>query len=71
MQLKYNTYTALNNQLQAAKAKVQERTPAFTVIKGADVPVKPSKPKRVIFVLAMTFLAFIGTGLYIYFLHEK
>lgn len=59
MQLKYNNYTALNTQLQAAIAKVQERTPAFTMIKGAAVPIKASKPKRMIFVLAMLFLAFI------------
>lgn len=34
MQLKYNNYTAMVTQYQAAKAKVQERTPAFTMIKG-------------------------------------
>lgn len=57
MQLKYNTYTTLNAQLQAAKAKVQERTPAFTVIKGASVPIKASGPKRMLFVLGMLVLA--------------
>ncbi|MBR6417269.1 MAG: chain-length determining protein, partial [Bacteroidales bacterium] len=46
MQLKYNTYTTLNNQLQAAKAKVQERTPVFTMLKGATIPIRPSAPKR-------------------------
>ena len=65
MQLKYNTYSALSTQLQQAKAKVQERTPAFTTIKGAAVPVKPSGPKRMLFVLGMLFLAFIGTIFYI------
>ena len=57
MQLKYNTYTMLQTQYQAAKAKVQERTPAFTIIKGAEVPVKPAGPKRMIFVAAMLILA--------------
>lgn len=65
MQLKYNTYTALNTQLQAAKAKVQERTPAFTMIKGAAVPVKPAGPKRMIFVLGMLILSFFCTIGYI------
>lgn len=65
MQLKYNTYTMLQAQYQAAKAKVQERTPAFTIIKGAEVPVKPAGPKRMIFVAAMLVLAFIGTTLYV------
>jgi capsular polysaccharide biosynthesis protein len=65
MQLKYNTYSTLNNQLQAAIAKVQERTPAFILIKGASVPVKPISPKRMVFVLLMLFLAFIVTSLYV------
>ena len=49
----------LNNQLQAAKAKIQERTPAFTMLQNASVPTKPEGPKRMIFVLVMTFLAFV------------
>lgn len=57
MQLKYNTYTTMQAQLQTAKAKVQERTPAFTIIKGAEVPVKPAGPKRMIFVAVMLILA--------------
>lgn len=65
MQLKYNNYTTLNTQLQAAIAKVQERTPAFTVIKGAAVPVKASGPKRMIFVLGMMVLTAFGTIFYI------
>lgn len=65
MQLKYNTYSTLCAQLQAAKAKVQERTPAFTVLKGAAVPVKPAGPKRMIFVLGMMFLSFIGISLWL------
>lgn len=52
MQLKYNTMTALLQQLENAKAKVQERTPAFTTIWNTTVPVKPSGPKRMIFVAA-------------------
>lgn len=65
MQLKYNAYTAMTTQYQAAKAKVQERTPAFTVVKGAAVPIKATGPKRMIFVLGMLILAFILSTLYI------
>lgn len=65
MQLKYNNYSTLSTQLQLAKAKVQERTPAFSLIKGAVVPLRPESPKRMIFVLLMTFLAFAGTTIYI------
>lgn len=65
MQLKFNTYSTLNTQLQAAKAKVQERTPAFTTIKGAAVPIKPAGPKRMAFVFIMLILTFMGTCAYI------
>lgn len=65
LQLKYNAYTTISNQMQASKAKVQERTPAFTVIKGASVPLKPTEPKRMIFVAFMLLLTFAGTSLYI------
>ena len=57
MQLKYNEYTTMNTQLQQAAAKIQEKTPVFTLIKGAEVPIKPAGPKRMIFALVMTVLA--------------
>ena len=58
MQLKFNTYTAMTSQLQAARAKLQQRTPAFTLLQGAAVPVKPAGPKRMIFVALMMMMAF-------------
>ena len=64
MQLKYNTYSALNTQLQAAKAKVQERTPAFTTLQCATVPLKPDGPKRMLFVLGMMLLTIFVLSLY-------
>lgn len=66
MQLKYNTYSTLNTQLQAARAKVQENTPAFTTLTNATVPVKPAGPKRMIFVAVMLFLATLGTAIYLF-----
>lgn len=65
MQMKYTLYSAMNTRLEAAQAKVQERTPAFTVLQSATVPVKPAGPKRVIFVLAMLVLATMGTVAYL------
>ena len=65
MQLKYNTYTTLMTQYQAAKAKVQERTPAFTILKGASVPIKPAGPKRMLFVIGILLLSFFGTAFWI------
>lgn len=66
MQSKQTTYNAMNTQYQAAKAKVQERTPAFTVLSSAVLPVKADSPKRMIFVAAMLFLAFFGTCFWIF-----
>lgn len=65
MQMKFNTYNAMSTQLDAAKAKVQERTPAFTVLQNASVPTKASSPKRMVFVATMLFLATIATSLYV------
>ncbi len=59
MQMKYNAYTSFSAQLQAARARVQERTPAFTTLKGASLPVQPAGPKRLVTAIGMTFLAFI------------
>ena len=64
MQLKYNAYTALNTQMQTARAKVQETTPAFTTIKEASVPLLPAGPKRMAFVAAMLILSWIVTAFY-------
>ena len=64
-QLKYNNYSTMQTQLQMAMNKVQERTPAFTVLQSATVPIRPTGPKRMIFVAVFTFLAFAGTALYV------
>lgn len=66
MQTKYNIYTAMNTRLEAAMAKVQERTPVFTELKNATVPVKPAGPKRMIFVAFMLFLSTLGTIIHIF-----
>lgn len=59
MQLLYNNYTAMQQQVQQAQAKLLMQTPAFTTLQNASVPLKPAGPKRMIFVLAMTFIAFM------------
>ena len=65
MQQAYTTYNAFLVQKQTAAAKVQECTPAFTVIQGASVPIKPAGPKRILFCLGMLILAFMGTSFYV------
>lgn len=61
MQLKYNAYTTVANQLTAAEAKVQEETPSFTTLQSATVPVKKAGPARAKMVLVFLFLAFLAT----------
>ena len=64
MQLLYNTYTTLQAQVQQAQAKLLMQTPAFTTLQSASVPLKPAGPKRMLFVLGMTFIAFIVVTVY-------
>ena len=64
MQLLYNNYIALQTQVQQAQAKLLMQTPAFTTLQNASVPLKPAGPKRMLFVLGMTFLAFMIITIY-------
>lgn len=65
MMLKQNSLAAMETQLQNTKVKLQEKTPAFTTLKSAIVPVKPAGPKRMIFVVTMLLLSAICTSIYI------
>lgn len=58
MQSSYQLYTGIKAQMQAAQAKLQEATPAFTVIESASVPTKPAGPKRMIISILMMILSF-------------
>ena len=58
MQLKYNIYQQVVEQLQLAKAKVQERTPAFTTIQSASVPVKHSGRGKLSTLVVWLFFGF-------------
>lgn len=60
MQLQFNIYSQLVAQQQGANAKIQERTPAFTTIQPAIVPLKPSGPKRMICMAMTIILSFMG-----------
>lgn len=53
MSMKLTTYNTFSAQLSAAKAKIQERTPSFTTLKSATVPLNPDGPKHVRFVLGV------------------
>lgn len=66
-QTSYNIYNQLVQQVELARSKLLERTPAFTVIQNATVPVLPAGPKRSLIVILFCFLTFLGTTCYIIF----
>lgn len=57
MSLAYSLYNQTAQQLQLAKAKVQESTPVYAVVQPATVPLKPSKPSKAMVLLGCVFLA--------------
>ena len=71
MQLAYNVYSQVMQQLQISQAKVQECTPAFTTIEAATVPLLPAGPKRVKTILIHLFLSVVIVSGYLYFRKEK
>lgn len=65
LNLKQNSLSAMETQLQNAKLKLQEKTPAFTTLKSAVVPVRATGPKRLMFVIMMLILASMGTAVWL------
>ena len=65
MTLAYGVYNQLAQQLQMAKAKVQEITPVYTVVQPATVPLKPIKPNKIMILFGFVFLAVAGSSMWI------
>ena len=65
MQLKFNVFNQMASQLQASRAKVQERTPAFTIIQQATVPNMASSTPRALIVFFFIFLGGVCDALWI------
>ena len=57
MNLAFQVYTQVAQQLQMAKAKVQEITPVYTVVQPATVPLNAAKPSKMLILVAFVFLA--------------
>ena len=62
MNLAYQVYSQVAQQLQVARAKVQEEKPVFAVVEPAVVPLDPSGISRKVIVLGFLFLAVAFTG---------
>lgn len=62
MNLAYQVYSQVAQQLQVARAKVQEEKPVFAVVEPAVVPLYPSGTSRKVIVVGFVFLAVAFTG---------
>lgn len=65
-QLQFRAYSQVAAQLQLAEAKVQEDTPAFTLLQPATVPIKKVGPKRSRTCLLLLFLAALAITIFIW-----
>lgn len=57
MTLAFNLYNQTAQQLQLARAKVQELTPVYAVVQPATVPLRPSRPSKLLILAGCVFLA--------------
>lgn len=62
MSLAYQVYSQVAQQLQVARAKIQEEKPVFAVVEPATVPLEPSGISRKVIFLGIIFIVVCGTG---------
>lgn len=60
-ELAFNVYNQTAQQLQVAKAKVQEYTPVYTVVEAPTVPLRAEKPSKPLILIGFVFLAGVGS----------
>ena len=64
MNLAYQVYSQVAQQLQVARAKIQEEKPVFAVVEPATVPLQPSGTSRKVIMIGIIFLAVCGAGVW-------
>lgn len=62
MNLAYQVYSQVAQQLQVARAKIQEEKPVFAVVEPATIPLKPSGTSRKIIFVGILFIVVCATG---------
>lgn len=62
MNLAYQVYSQVAQQLQVARAKIQEEKPVFAVVEPATIPLHPSSTSRKIIFAGVILLIVCGTG---------
>lgn len=60
MNLAFQVYSQVAQQLQVARAKIQEEKPVFAVVEPATVPLQASNSRKMV-VIGVVFLALVGT----------
>ncbi|NDW11534.1 chain-length determining protein [Bacteroides sp. 214] len=70
MNLAYSLYMQLSQQLEVARAKVQEITPVYTVVQPASVPLSPVKPRKAMILIGFVFLAGVAAVGWILFVKD-
>lgn len=61
MDLAQATYNQMEQQVQAARARVKKETPVYAVIQPVQVPLSPSKPRKMMVLAVCIFLSGAGS----------
>lgn len=64
MSLAYQVYSQVAQQLQVARAKIQEEKPVFAVVEPATIPLEPSGTSRKMILIGIILLMVCGTGIW-------
>lgn len=64
MSLAYQVYSQVAQQLQVARAKIQEEKPVFAVVEPATIPLQPSGTSRKVILVGIVLLVICGTGVW-------
>lgn len=70
MNLAYQVYSQVAQQLQLARAKIQEEKPVFAVLEPATIPLTPSGAGKKVIILAFAFLGILCSSAWILFGQE-
>lgn len=62
MSLAYQVYSQVAQQLQVARAKIQEEKPVFAVVEPATVPLQPSGTSRLVILIGVIIFSICATG---------
>ena len=71
MSLQYNVFTQTSAMLKQAESKLQERTPAFTVLQRPVTPFKPSSMPRIMVVIIWAILGGLAAAAWILIFRER